>query len=486
MTTKKRESTALVWFRRDLRTHDNPALSAACSGHQSVIAVYFYTPLQSDRHDIGANHRWFTLAHVAALRDDLEQLGIPLLVREEPLFRDCPATLLDIAQRFDAEDVYLNSELEINEHQRDADAASHLEQAGVRLHTSHDQTIFIPGTITTQGGHFYKVFTPFKKAFITKAQGLEIDPLSKPRKISAPLDIDPRDLGEISNITPTCKKRWAIGETHARRALKAFVEHGIFEYKKQRDFPAVDATSRLSPYLAVGAISLRECLYEALKANSYSFEGGSEGIACWISELIWREFYKHLMIGFPWVCKHAAFNAEYSGVPWREAPADFQAWCEGRTGYPLVDAAMKQLVAEGWMHNRLRMVVAMFLTKHLLIDWRLGEKFFAQHLVDFDLAANNGGWQWSASTGADAAPYFRIFSPVRQSERFDPDGEFIKHYLPELAALGSKSIHSPSPLEAAAADYPQPITEHRFAVDRAKQTFRTAKEQQPNITEHAL
>ena len=486
MPSESKHTTGLIWFRRDLRVHDNPALSHACSQHSRVVGLYIVTPGQWDRHDVGSNHRWFVLEHVKALRGELEALNIPLIVVEKHLYSDCIAALGDAVEQFDVSAVYVNTEWEVNELARDSACEAALGEQGISFCKSNDQTIMPPGSVTTKDGRYFKVFTPFKKAFVKAAQGLDFDPLPKPRKRNEMLPVSKRALGQIPVVTPTCQRKWAVGETHARRSLKAFVQQDIFEYKNLRDFPAKDNTSRLSPYLAVGALSLRECFYEALRANDYSFEGGSDGAACWISELIWREFYKHLVVGFPKVCKHKPFNQEYRSVPWRQADQEFADWCAGRTGFPIVDAAMKQLVTEGWMHNRLRMVVAMFLTKHLLIDWRRGERFFAEHLVDFDFAANNGGWQWSASTGADAAPYFRIFNPVRQSERFDPDGDFIRKYVPELKQLSSKAIHAPSPIEAEEAGYPTMITDHRFAVDRAKQTFKTAKEQQQYATEQAV
>lgn len=485
MTSDMDSKTALVWFRKDLRLHDNPALTQACRECDRVLAIYIATPEQWDRHDVGANQRWFTLAHVQDLRAALEQLGIPLILVKGDRFSHCPDQLLKTCRKYDVSDLYLNGEWEVNELERDAACKAVLDDAGIRVHKSNDQTLLLPGTVTTKDGAFFKVFTPFKKAFIKQVQGMDFTPLPKPRKRSEGVIIGNRALGAIPSVKPTCKREWPIGENHARRQLKNFVKEKITDYKKLRDFPATDNTSRLSPYLAVGALSLRECFFQALTANNHSFEGGNEGAACWINELIWREFYKHLMVGFPRVCKHKPFNYDYGGVPWRNAREDFKAWCEGRTGYPIVDAAMKQLVHEGWMHNRLRMVVAMFLSKHLLIDWRLGERFFCEQLIDLDLAANNGGWQWSASTGADAAPYFRIFNPIRQSERFDPEGDFIRHYLPELETLSNKSIHAPNPMEAEALEYPAMITEHRFAVDRAKQTFRTAKEQSAQATEYS-
>ena len=477
---------ALVWFRSDLRSEDSPALYHASQECGKVIGVYLTTPEQWAKHQIGANRQWFTLQHVSSLREDLAKLGIPLLVRNSGTFKSCAPLLVDLCREFSVTDVFFNGELEVNELERDSSCKAALENHSIGCHKYHDQTLALPGKVKTQNGHFYKVYTPFKKAFIETIASRDIDPLPQPPKIANNLTINPQQLGDIPEIAPACHGKWKIGQAHASTRLKAFVENSISDYNSLRDLPALAGTSGLSPYLAVGAISTRQCFYEAFKANSYRCQSDDAGITNWINELIWREFYKHLVVGFPHVCKHQPLNTEYTHIPWRDSEADFGAWCRGETGYPIVDAAIKQLLQTGWMHNRLRMVTAMFLTKHLLIEWRKGESFFLQHLIDADFAANNGGWQWSASTGADAAPYFRIFNPVRQSERFDAEGKFIKRFLPELENLSHKSIHLPTPLEAKAVGYPLPMVDHRFAVERAKQTFRTSREQYAYSMEQAI
>ncbi|MEK1908449.1 MAG: FAD-binding domain-containing protein, partial [Pseudomonas sp.] len=233
--------------------------------------------------------------------------------------------------------------------------------------------------------------------------------------------------------------------------------------------------SQQSTYLAAGVISPRQCLHAALRGNQGEFDSGNPGAVSWINELLWREFYKHILVGYPRVSRHRAFRPETEALPWRDAPQDLLAWQQGRTGIPLIDAAMRQLLATGWMHNRLRMVVAMFLTKNLLIDWREGERFFMRHLIDGDLAANNGGWQWSASTGTDAAPYFRIFNPISQSQKFDADGRFIRTWLPELVGLNKRDIHDPSAMGGVfgLAEYPRPIVDLAHSRERVLQAFRS-------------
>ncbi|HNB19211.1 MAG TPA: FAD-binding domain-containing protein, partial [Agitococcus sp.] len=264
-------------------------------------------------------------------------------------------------------------------------------------------------------------------------------------------------------------------EEAALKRLDIFCQHHIRGYKDNRDYPLhPEGTSRLSPYLAVGSISARQCFQAAI--NEQQAYGHSDGIDCWISELAWRDFYKHLMVAYPHLCKHKAFKANTDNIVWRHDQVDFQRWCEGKTGFPIVDAAMRQLNTIGWMHNRLRMVTAMFLTKDLFIDWRWGERYFMEHLIDGDLAANNGGWQWSASTGNDAAPYFRIFNPALQSQKFDANGDFIRRYVPELAHLDSKTIHEPHGKQRQLfLDYPLPMVNHKQACAFAVEQFEKIK-----------
>jgi deoxyribodipyrimidine photo-lyase len=257
--------------------------------------------------------------------------------------------------------------------------------------------------------------------------------------------------------------------------LQHFVKERIERYKTDRDSPATAGTSTLSPYLASGVISARQCLESAVAANNGRVDSGKTGVVTWISELIWREFYRHILMGYPRVCRHQPFRLETKQIEWDEDDAHFEAWCAGRTGFPIVDAGMRQLARTGWMHNRVRMITAMFLTKDLFIDWRRGEAHFMRHLVDGDLASNNGGWQWSASTGTDAAPYFRIFNPYSQSRKCDPTGDYIRKFVPELAGLDDDSIHQPEPLAADANDYPQPIVDRTQTKERVMAAFKAIK-----------
>ena len=297
------------------------------------------------------------------------------------------------------------------------------------------------------------MFTPFKKRLLSLLTE------EQTRVLPAPWTLPP---------TPPTEERWPAGEQEAQRRLRDFTAHRIAEYHEARDLPAIPGTSRLSPYLAQGLLSPRQCL-----AAARSLPG--PGSDTWVSELIWREFYRHVLIAWPRVSRGRAFQPQTETVVWRNNSAEFDVWCRGQTGIPIVDAAMRQLLAEGWMHNRLRMVTAQFLTKNLLIDWRWGERYFMEHLIDGDLASNNGGWQWSASTGTDAAPYFRVFNPTSQSRRFDADGHFIRRYVPELAGITDRSIHEPPPSVRTSCGYPVPMVDLKSSRQRAIDVFKQAR-----------
>jgi deoxyribodipyrimidine photo-lyase len=309
------------------------------------------------------------------------------------------------------------------------------------------------------------------------------DALGAPRRqpdLATDPDDPPRAVDGFDRSTSR-SDLWPAGEDAAQDRLQTFIEDRIRAYARQRDLPADDATSRLSPYLTIGAISSRRCVQAAVAANHNSLNGRKSGAATWISEIIWREFYRHFLAAFPRVSMNRPFRLRTDKLPWRHDEDQFTAWCQGMTGVPIVDAGMRQLRQTGWMHNRLRMITAMFLSKDLFIDWRWGERHFMRHLIDGDLASNNGGWQWSASTGADAAPYFRVFNPYRQGRRFDPEGDFVHRYVPELAEVPSRCVHDPSLLPArlrSRLDYPEPIVQHAPAAARAVAAFRRLREVQ--------
>ncbi|MGF6204549.1 deoxyribodipyrimidine photo-lyase [Pseudomonas frederiksbergensis] len=472
----------LIWLRSDLRLHDNSALSAAAE-RGPTVAVYLLSPEQWRAHDDAPCKVDFWLRNLRELSQALGKLNIPLLIRKAPHWDDAPKVVLDLCRQLKVGAVHVNEEYGINETRRDQAVGQVLKAEGIDFFSYLDQLLFAPGSVLTKTGTYFQVFSQFRKVCYDRLRH------SLPRRVSAPgiqarLDIDsdeiPSGVEGFATPTDTLKALWPAGEAEARRRLDTFADAQIDYYQSERDFPAKPGTSQLSAYLAAGVISPRQCLHAALQSNQGEFESGKVGAVTWINELLWREFYKHILVGYPRVSRHRAFRPETEALAWRDAPDELAAWKEARTGLPIIDAAMRQLLETGWMHNRLRMVVAMFLTKNLLIDWREGERFFMQHLIDGDLAANNGGWQWSSSTGTDSAPYFRIFNPLSQSEKFDAEGVFIKHWLPELAGLNKKEVHNPANLGGlfGVTDYPSPIVNLGKSRERALAAFKNLPSRQ--------
>ncbi len=467
----------LVWFRRDLRVQDNRALfEAARTATDGVIAVYAVTPEQWKQHDDAPCKVQFWLANVESLSQSLAKLNIPLLIIKSPEFAGLPKKIVALAAKHDCGSLFFNREYEVNEVRRDDSVAAAFDKAGIAVQRFHDRVIIPPREIATKDDRFYKVFTPYRKIWDIKLMdAMDVLPLPKKQK---PLAIEP-------DTVPTSVKGfqssadidalWPAGEQEAARRLSNFADH-IAEYSTGRDLPSLDGTSTLSGYLAAGVISPRQCAAMALEASGGRINEEDEGARIWVSELAWRDFYTHVMVGFPRVSMHLPFKAKTEAIQWRDNRDDLEAWQEGRTGYPIVDAGMRQLNQTGWMHNRLRMVTAMFLTKHLLIDWRLGERYFMEKLIDGDLAANNGGWQWSASTGTDSVPYFRIFNPFSQSKRFDTEGQFIQQMCPELEAVPAKALHDAGKLtkaiSEAGADYPSYVVDYKEGRERALAAFK--------------
>jgi deoxyribodipyrimidine photo-lyase len=472
----------LVWFRSDLRADDNAALSAASrAADRGVVGVFTLCPQQWQAHDWADVKVEFLLRSLACLSERLKKLRIPLRIVETSTFAEVPAALLALARQHHCDALYCNREYEVNESRRDATSFQMFEQAGLAVHRFDDTVIIPPDMLRTADGRFYTVFTPFKRAWLARFEEDAIDTLPvRPRAqhewVCSPDTVPERVAGfDLDRGLPDL---WPTGEGVALKRLAEFVTQRIASYKQLRDHPADDGTSRLSPYLAHGVLSPRRCLVEARDANAGWLDGGRAGPATWVSELIWREFYRHVLVGFPRVSKSRAFRVETEKLRWRESDRDLAAWCAGRTGYPIVDAGMRELAETGWMHNRVRMIVAMFLTKQLLLDWRLGERYFMRHLVDGDLASNNGGWQWSASTGTDAAPYFRIFNPFLQSRRFDADGAYIRRYVPELRSVPAAALHDPDALseyDRSRLNYPPPICDHAAARNRAIAAFQSLR-----------
>ncbi|QXI27720.1 deoxyribodipyrimidine photo-lyase [Pseudomonas vanderleydeniana] len=467
----------LFWLRTDLRLHDNTALSAAARSGPTV-AVFLLSPGQWLAHDDAPCKVDFWLRNLRELGQALATLNIPLLIRQADTWDQAPTVLLELCQSLGVDAVHVNEEYGVHETRRDRAVAKAVEARDIDFHSHLDQLFFRPGSVLTRTGGYFQVFSQFRKVCYSRLHGA-LPALVTPPAPQAPLPVKsdpvPDTLDGFAPAPQALSNLWPAGENEARRRLESFADQQIDYYQSERDFPAKPGTSQLSPYLAAGVVSPRQCLHAALQSNLGEFDSGNVGAVTWINELLWREFYKHILVGYPRVSRHRAFRPETEAVAWRHAPRDLEAWQQGRTGLPIIDAAMRQLLETGWMHNRLRMVVAMFLTKNLLIDWREGERFFMRHLIDGDLAANNGGWQWSSSTGTDSAPYFRIFNPISQSQKFDSEGLFIKHWLPELAGLNKKDVHNPAALGGlfGVAGYPQPIVDLASSRERALAAFKS-------------
>lgn len=475
----------LVWFRSDLRTQDNTALSAACrASSDGVVAVFLLAPGQWRDHDWAPVKVDLLLRTLGELSRSLGELGIPLKIARAERFQDAAAALRRIAERCGCQTIHYNAEYEFNESQRDAQVGEAMEGAGIGVVAHTDQVLIEPGTLRTTEGRWYTIFTPFKRAALAMLQrtgGVRVRGApAKQADIGITADPIPEALPEFPGRTRP--DLWPAGERIAGTRLSSFAEASLDGYHERRDNPAEAGTSSLSPYLTIGAISPRQCAAAAIAAEPIALDPGTRrktGPSTWLSEILWREFYKHLLVGFPRLCMGRPFRLETEAIAWRDDPEGLEAWKQGRTGVPIVDAGMRQMLSTGWMHNRVRMVTAMFLTKNLLIDWREGERHFMRHLVDGDLANNNGGWQWSASTGTDAAPYFRVFNPVSQSRTHDPEGVYIRRFVPELAGIEGAAIHEPWTLPAtllAGLDYPDaPIVDLKESRERAIEAFRAIK-----------
>lgn len=466
----------LMWLRTDLRVSDNTALHAAMSAGPT-IALYLITPQQWLAHDDAPCKVDFWLRNLAELSGRLADLNVPLLIRTVADWQAVPAVIAELCRAHEITTLHINDEYGVNEQRRDAAVDDALQSTPTSMRRYLDQLLFAPGTITTLSGGYFKVFSQFRKVCYQRlSHSLPPCLPVPPRQGSLLIKSDkvPERIEEFVRPTEHLRALWPAGEEVARTRLARFADEDMADYQALRDIPAEPGTSQISAYLAAGVVSPRQCLHAALGANQGELDSGNPGAVTWINELLWREFYKHILVGYPRVSMGRAFRHETDALPWRHAPDELAAWQEGRTGFPIIDAAMRQLLATGWMHNRLRMLVAMFLSKNLLIDWREGERWFMQHLIDGDLSANNGGWQWSASTGTDSVPYFRLFNPLSQSAKFDPDGRFLQHWLPELGGLDKRAIHNPAKLNGlfTTVDYPQPIIDLPQSRERALSAFR--------------
>jgi len=473
---------ALFWFRRDLRVTDNAGLAAALASARRVWCVFVFDREILDALPSRADRRVeFIRASLLELDQRLVQAGGGLIVRHQHAREALPA----LASALQVDAVFANHDYEPSAIARDAAVAEALQAEGIAFQTRKDQVVFERREVLTGSGTVFGVFTPYRNAWLKKlsARDLAAHPLDPQRgKLQPPpagetgpaaLPLDAIGF-EISNLS---ELDIPVGESGAQKLLDAFLPR-LAEYHQRRDFPAVKGPSYLSVHLRFGTVSIRE-----LARVAHADADAQEGARVWLSELVWRDFYFMILSQHPHVVS-GAWKREYDRLSFEDDETLFAAWCEARTGYPIVDAAMCQIRQTGYMHNRLRMIVASFLVKDLLVDWRHGERYFAEHLNDFDLAANNGGWQWAASTGCDAQPYFRIFNPVSQSERFDADGKFIRRYLPALAKVPARYIHAPWTMPALeqkmagcviGSDYPAPVVDHAVQRVRALAMYKAVK-----------
>ncbi len=455
---------AIHWFRNDLRLRDNTALRAAAERADELLPIFVIDPRLLRTHTAAARRNYLG-ACLNELAESLAEAGCPLLiVRDDPvaiiprLIRECGADLLTFNRDY--------SPYAVRRDQRVSGAA---QDAGAKVESFKDKVLFEADEVLTKNGTPFRVYSPYRRAWLAKSRAQSPSPSGPPklpRPVALPACAKPASLD--------CEPSEHIaGESAALARLREFVAGDGASYETGRDLPARDATSRLSAALRFGAVSPRTCI-EAARKQARKSKRAVDGLAKWVDELVWREFYQALLASHPEVLERS-FRPETRAVEWNDDEESFAAWCEGRTGFPMVDAGMRQLVSTGWMHNRARMITASFLVKDLLIDWQRGERFFMEHLVDGDPAANNGGWQWAASTGTDAQPYFRVFNPTTQGRKFDPDGTYVRRFVPELADLPSKHIHDPGSQRPG--DYPEPIVDHAERRVVAIARFAAAKDQ---------
>ncbi|MGO3345082.1 MAG: cryptochrome/photolyase family protein [Marinomonas sp.] len=458
----------LVWLRNDLRWLDNPALYyAALEG--SIRVVITATPEQWKIHHESNAKTGLRAGLIRSLFQHLAGIGIPAELITVTDFQHIPDALESYCVTHGIQHVWFNQDIPMHEQQRDQDVSIKLAAQGITIHPQ-DSDLFVPTPVLSQQGTPFKVFTPFFKRWLALLSNQNWQPLPKPAAQGAALEyIEPT----IDWDQTYRKDLWAPNQEVAQQKLWFFCHTKAAQYQEQRNYPIIPGTSSLSPYLALGALGPRECLFAIQYVCDQ--EGYRWQDSIWLKELAWRDFYRQLMGHFPFLAMSKPFKPSTDFIRWNNDESLFIAWTKGATGFPIVDAAMRQLNQTGWMHNRLRMITASFLSKLIFADWRKGEQYFMEQLIDGEFAANNGGWQWSASTGCDAAPYFRVFNPTRQSETYDSQGDFIRRFVPELKELDAKSIHNPSQSQRTACGYPLPILDYKAARLAAIQSFADLK-----------
>lgn len=462
----------LIWFRDDLRVTDNAAVSAAlnCDGNIQISAVFLTADSEWASYGYGANRLFYSEQLLTSLSKSLALLGVCLTVIRLKTYRDQVAWIQQFCATEGVSDLYFNQEYQWNERLRDRHVRENA--ASTTVHTFVDRVLLQPSTVLTGDDRFYSVFSPFKRRWLSIYQDQGTKPFTLPNRPRAP--VEPGQWSSLYDRPDSDLSQFPITEEDAQRSLEDFVTLRLGQYDRARNQPDIRGTSRLSGALARGLLSPRQCIQAAEDIIQRPIWEFPDNAFSWINELIWRDFYQHLLVGFPRLSKNRAFRLETEALVWRNIPAEIDAWKVGQTGIPIVDAGMRELRATGWMHNRVRMIVAQFLTKNLLCDWRIGEAHFMEYLVDSDLGANNGGWQWSASTGTDAAPYFRVFNPVSQGETHDTQTHYISNWIPELLTIPVKKRHAPwSGLIPEG--YTAPIVDLKSSRQRAIDAFKDLK-----------
>ena len=468
--------TVIHWFRRDLRVSDNVALSEVAKRAENVIPLFIFEDAFKTGPDVGAARLAFLLQSVESLRKNLAELGHTLIIRCGKSEEILPA----FAQETGAQCVFANKRYEPYTQRRDERITQALLKIGVGFELFKDAVVWEETEILNLSGKPYTVFTPYSKAWKARTVSAPKGMLGRAKIAVQNFKSEPLPESSAAAGYPLTQKIPAGGERAALELLRKFMAGPVYDYGTNRNFPAIDGGSNLSPHLRAGTIGIRTIIAELNKAKVKAVGADAlKSCETFLNELIWREFYAQVLHNFPHVTK-GAFRPEYDQLKWSDNDAHFQTWCAGQTGYPIVDAAMRCLNATGTMHNRLRMIVAMFLTKDLLIHWQWGERYFMKQLVDGDMAANNGGWQWSAGTGTDAAPYFRIFNPVSQAEKFDAGGKFARQWIPELKDFPDDLIQQPweNPLLLAQSKYAQRIVLHEEQRGKCLAMFKAVKRPQ--------
>ena len=454
----------LVWLRDDLRLEDNPALYyAALQGEIRVVMTA--SPKQWQEHNESPAKTALRIALFNRIAEQLAQKGIRAEVIEAPTYEDIADKLADYCQTHRVQAVWFNEELPVNEQRRDEAVIAKLQWLNIDCHKQACDLI-VPREVLNQQGLPFKVFTPFFKRWLSMLVEQNPIPFSPPTEQSETI---PHQAYHPNWLASYREDLWPADQQSISQRLWQFCHLKEEHYSAHRDIPNEPGTSLLSPYLALGALGPRECLFALQYVSEQQGRDWRESV--WLKELAWRDFYRQLMKHFPRLSKGKAFKTNTEGLIWQSEESLLLAWQQGRTGFPIVDAAMRQLNQTGWMHNRLRMICASFFCKLMFADWRKGEAYFMQTLIDGEFAANNGGWQWSASTGCDAAPYFRVFNPTRQSQTYDKSGDFIRRFVPELAGLDNKAIHEPSSAQRQACAYPDPIIDYKSARQYAIDAF---------------